>query len=148
MNCALDPPRVHVMVVWVTARFWSAAVPFDKRAKRLRGSPPIVLKSPPTRILPSAPTATELTVVLPAFGLNESADPVIGSSRARRLRVCPPMIVKLPPATIRPSACTAIVRNLTVRVRIKRISQSRSGIESGDAVARLSADAGENAATR
>ena len=49
----------------------------------------MVLKGPPTRILPSAPTAIEVTTLF-AFGSNESANPVAASSRAMRLRVCPP----------------------------------------------------------
>ena len=60
-----------------------------------------------------------------------------------RLRVCPPMLfapLKSPPARILPSACTAIAKH-NVRVRVERISQSSHGIEPGDAVARLSADA-------
>ena len=39
------------------------------------------MKPPPTRILPSAWTAIELTVSF-GFGLNESANPVTASSRA------------------------------------------------------------------
>ena len=67
------------------------------------------MKSPPTKILPSACTAIERHASF-AFGLNESARPVVASSRAMRLRVCPPMLVKKPPAKILPSACTAIER--------------------------------------
>ena len=66
-----------------------------------------------------------------------------------RLRVCPPMLVKTPPTKILPSACTAIAwtwNDQVVRVRVERISQAGRGIEPGDAVARLSADAGEIAA--
>ena len=48
---------------------------------RLRGAPPMVVKVPPARILPSACTAMERTSLL-AFGLNESAEPVVASSRA------------------------------------------------------------------
>ena len=62
------------------------------------------------------------------------------------LRVCPPMLVKEPPAKILPSACTAIEYDITVRVRVERISQAGRGIEPGDVVARLSADAREMAA--
>ena len=61
-----------------------------------------------------------------------------------QLRVCPPMLfapLKPPPAKILPSACTAIEQTRTVRVRVERISQAGRGIEPGDAVARLSADA-------
>ena len=101
----------------------------------------MLVKSPPAKILPSACTAIELTTLL-AFGLNESAKPVVGSSRAMRLRVCPPMLVKSPPAKILPSACTAIDIDRIVRVRVERIRQAGCGIEPGDAVARLSADAG------
>ena len=46
---------------------------------------------PPAKILPSACTAIEQTRTF-AFGLNESAKPVVASSRAMRLRVCPPML--------------------------------------------------------
>ena len=107
MNCGLEPPSVQVTAVCVTARFCSAAVSLLKRAKRLRGSPPILVKPPPAKILPSACTAIESTI-LSAFGSNESAKPVVASSRAMWLRVCPPMLVKPPPAKILPSACTAI----------------------------------------
>ena len=57
------------------------------------------------------------------------------------LRVCPPMLVKSPPAKILPSACTAIDTD-TYRSRSGRTNrQAGRGIEPGDAVARLSADA-------
>ena len=100
------------------------------------------LKSPPAKILPSACTAIETTSSF-AFGSNESATPVVASSRAMRLRVCPPMLVKSPPAKTLPSACTAIEKTLvaTARVRVERIRQAGRGIEPGDVVARLSADA-------
>ena len=49
------------------------------------------VKKPPARILPSAWSVMERTVLL-AFGLNESARPLMGSSRAIRLRVWPPML--------------------------------------------------------
>ena len=101
------------------------------------------VKTPPAKILPSACTAIAKTILF-AFGLNESARPVVASSRAIWLRVCPPMLfapLKLPPAKILPSACTAIDYDTTVRVRVERISQAGGGIEPGDAVARLSADA-------
>ena len=58
------------------------------------------------------------------------------------LRACPPMLLsKLPPAKILPSAWTAIELNSAVRVRVERIGQSGGGIEPGDVVARLSANA-------
>ena len=60
---------------------------------RNRGCPPMVVKSPPAKILPSACTTIARTLLL-AFGSNESAEPVTASSRAMRLRVCPPMLVK------------------------------------------------------
>ena len=56
------------------------------------------------------------------------------------------MLLNMPPAKILPSACTAIDMDITVRVRVERISQAGGGIEPGDVVARLSADAGETAA--
>ena len=49
------------------------------------------VKTPPAKILPSACTAIEWTRSF-AFGSNESAKPVVGSSRAMILRVCPPML--------------------------------------------------------
>ena len=58
---------------------------------RLRGCPPMLVKKPPAKILPSACTAMAKTVLL-AFGSNESAKPVVASSRAMLLRVCPPML--------------------------------------------------------
>ena len=54
------------------------------------------------------------------------------------------MLVKEPPAKILPSACTAIEETAPSRVRVERISQPGRGIEPGDAVARLSADARRN----
>ena len=108
----------------------------------LRICPPMLVKSPPAKILPSACTAIEKTPLF-AFGLNESARPVAASSRAMLLRACPPMLVKKsPPAKILPSACTRDGMDI-VRVRVERISQTGRGIEPGDVIARLSADAGE-----
>ena len=60
----------------------------------LRDCPPMLLKLPPAKILPSACTAIEKTS-LSAFGSNESAKPVVASSRAMRLRACPPMLSKM-----------------------------------------------------
>ena len=74
---------------------------------RLRVCPPMLEKKPPTRILPSVCTAMASTQLF-AFGLNESARPVVASSRAIKLRVCPPMLPKVPPMRILPSACSAI----------------------------------------
>ena len=108
VHCGLEPPRVQVMVVCVTARFCSAAVSFDKRAKRLRACPPMVENCPPAKILPSACSAIAETI-LSAFGSNESGAPVVASSRAMRMRVCPSIEMKPPPAKILPSACTASV---------------------------------------
>ena len=51
----------------------------------------MLVKLPPAKILPSACTAIETTSLF-AFGLNESAKPVVASSRAMWLRVCPPML--------------------------------------------------------
>ena len=99
------------------------------------------LKEPPTKILPSACTAMERTVLF-AFGSNESAKPVVASSRAMRLRVCPPMLsVKSPPAKILPSACTAMEKTEPFAFGSNESARSGGGIEPGDAVARLSADA-------
>ena len=108
---------------------------------RLRVCPPMLfapLKLPPAKILPSACTAIAWTGSF-AFGLNESAKPVVASSRAMWLRGCPPMLfapLKEPPAKILPSACTAMEWTVTVRVRVERISRAGGGIEPGDAVAR------------
>ena len=71
----------------------------------------MLVKLPPAKILPSACTAIERIASF-AFGLNESAEPVVASSRAMRLRICPPMLLKLPPTKILPSACTAIERTV------------------------------------
>ena len=46
-----------------------------------RVCPPMLVKMPPAKILPSACTAIETTLLL-AFGLNESAKPVVPSTRA------------------------------------------------------------------
>ena len=58
------------------------------------------------------------------------------------------LVKKPPPAKILPSACTAIEYDSTVRVRVERISQAGRGIEPGDVIARLSADAVVKAAAR
>ncbi len=81
---------------------------------RVRGCPPMLLKLPPTKILPSACTAIgkSLNTAASAFGFHESAKPVKGSSRAILLRVCPPMLfapLKPPPTRILPSVCTTTV---------------------------------------
>ena len=55
--------------------------PGDAVARLSADAAPLRVKSPPTRILPSACTAIELTSSF-AFGLNESANPVVASSRA------------------------------------------------------------------
>ena len=58
-----------------------------------------------------------------------------------RLRNCPPILVNWPPAIILPSACTAMAKTALFAFGIERICQAGRGIEPGDAVARLSADA-------
>ena len=60
-----------------------------------------------------------------------------------RLRACPPMLVKAPPTKILPSACTATATTKSFGFGIERISQSGGGIEPGDVIARLPADAVE-----
>ena len=63
-----------------------------------------------------------------------------------KLRVCPPMLREI---AARQNLAVRLHRDgidVTVRVRVERISQSGHGIEPGDEVARLSADAGERAA--
>ena len=62
---------------------------------RLRDCPPMVVKTPPAKTLPSACTAIAKDALL-AFGLNESARPVTASSRAIKLRVCPPILRESP----------------------------------------------------
>ncbi len=106
-SSGLEPPRVQLMAVCITARFCSAAALFLKRAKLLRVCPPMLENPPPAKIFPSVCTAMEM-ITSSAFGLNESARPVVASSWAMWLRVCPSMLVKLPPAKILPSTCTAM----------------------------------------
>ena len=65
----------------------------SSRAMDRRDCPPMLMKSPPARILPSGCKATHRTPPL-AFGLNESTRPVAASKRAMRPRDCPPMLVK------------------------------------------------------
>ena len=78
----------------------------------LRVCPPMLVKKPPAKILPSTCTAIERTLILFGLGSNESAKAVVASSRAKPKRGCPPMTVKLPHTKILPSACTAIARTL------------------------------------
>ena len=111
----------------------------------LRVWPPMLVKLPPAKILPSVCTAIIFTFWF-TFGSNESAKPVVGSSRAMRLRVCPPMLTKLPPARILPSACTAIAP--TARMFGFGSNESAKPVitsSAGEAVARLSAYVSENA---
>ena len=76
---------------------------------RLRVCPPMFLKKPPARILPSACTAIELTTPLFAFGSNESAKPGRGIEPGNVIaRLSADAVVKTPPTKILPSACTAI----------------------------------------
>ena len=60
-----------------------------------------------------------------------------------QLRVCPPMLfVKTPPTKILPSACTAIdIDTASFAFGLNESANPVVGIEPGDAVARLSADA-------
>ena len=58
-----------------------------------------------------------------------------------RLRVCPPMLGESAADQNLAVACNVIDRDIAVRVRVERISQSRCRIESGQVIARLSADA-------
>ena len=60
------------------------------------------------------------------------------------LRVCPPMLLaplKSPPAKILPSACTAIELTSLFAFGSNESAKPVVGIEPGDTVARLSADA-------
>jgi hypothetical protein len=79
------------------------------------------LKKPPAKTFLSARAAIDSTGLF-AFGLNESANPVVGSSRAMRLRDCPPMLLapsKAPLTKILPSTLPRDGIDLTVRVRVK-----------------------------
>ncbi len=98
----------------------------SSRAIRLRVCPPIDVKLPLTKILPSACTIRLLTPPF-AFGSNESAKPVVPSNRAMLLRVCPPMLVKLPPTKILPSACTANTETPPVGFGLNAVSSVPSG---------------------
>ena len=93
---------------------------------RLRVCPPMVVKAPPAKILPSACTAIPWTKPF-AFGSHESAAPVTASSRAMRLRVATPMPVKVPPAKTLPSVCTAITRTKLFAFGSKAVSSVPSG---------------------
>ena len=95
---------------------------------------------PPAKILPSACTAIALTKPL-AFGLKESVKPVVASSRAMRIARRSTDAREL---AARQNLAVRLHRdrpNNSVRTRVERISQAGGGIEPGDAVARLSADA-------
>ena len=78
MNCGLEPPRVQVMVVCVTARFCSAAVSLVKRAKRLRVCPPMLRENAARQNLAVRLHRDRHRHALFAFGSNESAKPVVG----------------------------------------------------------------------
>ena len=94
----------------------------------------MLLKAPPTKILPSACTAIDWTILF-AFGSNGVERAVVHSSRAMRLRVAPPMVVKSPPTKILPSACTAIDRTSDVRVGVEGGVERAVGVQSRDFVA-------------
>ena len=115
------------------------------RAMALCGCPPMLVKSPPTKILPSAWAAIERTRPL-AFGSNESAKPLADRSGRCRCAAAPPMLVKSPPTRILPSAWIARERTSCVRTRDKRMDQTGRRIQPGYAISRLSADVGIGAA--
>ena len=110
----------------------------------LRVCPPILLNTPPAKILPSACTAIEWTLPF-AFGSNESA----GRSGIEPGDMVARLSADAGELAARQNLAVRLHRDridTTVRVRVERISQAGRGIEPGDMVARLSADAGELAA--
>ena len=80
----------------------------------LRVCPPMLVKSPPAKILPSACTAIEWTASF-AFGLKAVSSVPSVFKRAMLLRVTPKTVVKLPPMRILPSGCTAVASNIGCR---------------------------------
>ena len=78
----------------------------NRRATRVRDRSLIAPNSPPTRMRPSAWSATADTEESALAPKLASTAPD-SSSRATRLRVTPAIDVKVPPMTIRPSGCTA-----------------------------------------
>ena len=75
----------------------------------MRVCPPMLVKPPPAKILPSACTAIELTKSL-AFGLKAVSSVPSVFKRAMLLRVTPRTLLKEPPIIILPSGCTAVAR--------------------------------------
>src|SRR5437899_10482947 len=63
----LVPPRIQVRVEPSKVRLWVAGPVLLSRPMKLRLCPPKVVKTPPTRIFPSACTASEITT-FPASG--------------------------------------------------------------------------------
>ena len=108
------------------------------RPMRLRGvvpvpPPPSVVKSPPTRILPSGCTASGKTVSF-APGLKSASSEPSALSRPMRLRGVvpvppPPSIVKSPPTRILPSGCSADARTtLSFAPGLKLVSSEPSAL--------------------
>src|SRR5205085_111283 len=88
----------------------------SSRATRLRDCPPILLKNPPARTLPSGWMARPMTVWF-AFGLKAMSTEPFAFNRAIRLRVTVgPLfgarVVNSPPIRILPSGWTATARIL------------------------------------
>ena len=69
---------------------------------RMRVCPPMLLKLPPTKILPSGCTAIESTSLF-AFGLKAVSSVPSAFRRAMRLRATPKTVLKLPPMSVLPS---------------------------------------------
>ena len=88
--------------------------------------PPSVVKSPPTRIFPSACTARARTLPF-APGLKLVSSEPSALSRPMWLRVVvpvppPPSVVKSPPTRIFPSACTATAQTPSFAPGLKLVS--------------------------
>src|SRR2546425_12102380 len=102
----LVPPRIQVRVEPSKVRLWVAGPVLSSRPMELRLCPTSRPKKPPTRIFPSACSASESTQLsVPELKLVSRVPSAL--SRPMYLRLCPPSMVNQPPTRIFPSACSA-----------------------------------------
>ena len=121
------PPRCHsTRAAPGTSRVCGAAS-FTTRATKFRGKPPMAVKLPPARILPSACNAIPPTVLFALTRKPKSGVP-FGWSRAKLVRTAPPTAVKVPPIKILPSACNARLAMPPLTLGSKLASKVPSGL--------------------
>ena len=99
----------------------------------MRGLPPIVVNSPPTKTLPRETTIDRTRPF--AFGFHEVSNPVVLSMVARRPHGCPPIVVNNPPTYRRRPSSENV--NTVSFGHVETGRETGRTIEYGQIVARL-----------